>query len=294
MGRVLDVDYFHVVFTLPAALRPLALAHRRRVFALLLRAAAQTLLTLGRDPNRLGAELGITAVLHTWTRELEFHPHVHCIVTAGGLTADRRWRPARQRHLFPVRVLGALFRGKGLAALQRSLARGELSSPDPGATRRTIGALQQTPWLVYVKRPFGGATRLFHYLGRYTHRVGLSNHRLVAVSPDAVTFRTKDARTVTLHPEEFLRRLLVHVLPRGFVKIRHSGLFAPRQVSTTLPIARDVLADRPHGDPAPTTPAPWTTVLLRLTGFDVTRCPRCAGSPLDRRVLLPHVPRPPP
>jgi hypothetical protein len=294
MGRVLDVDYFHVVFTLPAALRPLALAHRRRVFALLLRAAAQTLLTLGRDPNRLGAELGITAVLHTWTRELEFHPHVHCIVTAGGLTADRRWRPARQRHLFPVRVLGALFRGKGLAALQRSLARGELSSPDPGATRRTIGALHQTPWLVYVKRPFGGATRLFHYLGRYTHRVGLSNGRLVAVSPDAVTFRTKNGRTVTLHPEEFLRRLLLHVLPRGFVKIRHSGLFAPRQVSTTLPIARAVLADRPHRDPAPTTPSPWTTVLLRLTGIDVTRCPRCAGSPLDRRVLLPHVQRPPP
>ena len=271
MARVLDVDYFHVVFTLPAALRPLALAHRRLVFALLLRAAAETLLTLGRDPKRLGAELGITAVLHTWTRELEFHPHVHCIVTAGGLTADRRrWRPARQRHLFPVRVLGALFRGKVLAALQRSLARGALSSPDPVATRRTIGALHHTPWLVYVKRPFGGATRLFQYLGRYTHRVGLSNQRLVAVTPDAVTFRTKDGRTVTLHPEEFLRRLLLHVLPSGFVKIRHSGLFAPRQVSTSLPIAQQLLAGRPpieqpahhragqrcsSGSPASTSPA---------------------------------------
>ena len=183
MERVVDVDYFHVVFTLPAALRPLALAHRRRVFALLMRAAAQTLLTLGRDPKRLGAELGITAVLHTWTRELAFHPHVHCIVTAGGLTADRRrWRPARQRHLFPVRVLGALFRGKVLAALQQSLARGELSSPDPAATRRSLGALHETPWHVYVKRPFGGAKRLFQYLGRYTHRVGLSNQRLVSVT----------------------------------------------------------------------------------------------------------------
>jgi hypothetical protein len=295
MTRVLDVDYFHVVFTLPAALRSLVLAHRRPLFALLMRAAAQTLLALGRDPKRLGAELGVTTVLHTWTRELAFHPHVHCIVTAGGLTADRRrWCPARQRHLFPVRVLGALFRGKVLAALQCSLTRGEIASADPLATRRTIGALHQTPWLVYVKRPFGGATRLFQYLGRYTHRVGLSNQRLVAVTPDAVTFRTKDARTVTLHPEEFLRRLLLHVLPRGFVKIRHSGLFAPRQVSTTLPIARDVLADRPHGAPSPTTPSPWTTVLLRLTGFDVTRCPRCDGSPLDRRVLLPQRERPPP
>src|SRR5205823_4559478 len=167
----------------------------------------------------------------TWTRELEFHPHVHCIVTAGGLTADRGgWRPARQRHLFPVRVLGALFRGKVLAALQRRVARGELASADPVAMRRTLGALYHTPWLVYVKRPFGGAQRLFQYLGRYTHRVGLSNHRLVAVTPDAVTFRTKHGHTATLHPEDFLRRLLLHVLPAGFVKIRHTGLFAPTHV----------------------------------------------------------------
>jgi hypothetical protein len=294
MARVLDVDYFHVVFTLPAALRSLALVHRRRVFALLLRAAAQTLLALGHDSKRLGAELGVTAVLHTWTRELEFHPHVHCIVTAGGLTADRRrWRPARQRHLFPVRVLGALFRGKVLAALQRSWARGELPAADPVSTRRTIGALHGTPWLVYVKRPFGGAKRLFHYLGRYTHRVGLSNQRLVAVTSDAVTFRTKDGRTATVHPEEFLRRLLLHVLPSGFVKIRHSGLFAPRQVSTALPIAQRLLADRPQAVPS-TAPSPWATLLHRLTGIDVTRCPRCQRSPLNRRVLLPYAQRPPP
>jgi hypothetical protein len=294
MGRVLDVDYFHVVFTLPAALRPLALAHRRWVFALLLRAASQTLLTLGRDPKRLGAELGITAVLHTWTRALEFHPHVHCIVTAGGLSPDRRrWCPARQRHLFPVRVLGGLFRGKVLAALQRRLARGELSSPDPLAMRRILGALHHTPWLVYVKRPFGGATRLFQYLGRYTHRVGLSNQRLVAVTPAAVTFRTKDGRTVTVPPEEFLRRFLLHVLPRGFVKIRHSGLFAPRQVSTTLPLAHELLADRPPAD-ASRERSSWATLLRHLTGFDVTRCPRCEQSRLDRRVLLPHLGRPPP
>ena len=294
MRRVVDVDYFHVVFTLPAALRPLALAHRRQVFALLMRAAAQTLLTLGRDPKRLGAELGITAVLHTWTRELEFHPHVHCIVTAGGLTADhRRWRPARQRHLFPVKVLGALFRGKVLAALQQSLARGELSSPDPVATRRSLGALHQTPWHVYVKRPFGGAKRLFQYLGRYTHRVGLSNQRLVSVTGDAVTFRTKDGRTLTLPPEEFLRRLLLHVLPAGFVKIRHSGLFASRQVSTALPIVQRLLADRPP-IAEPESPSSWTVLFQRLTGIDLSRCPRCERSTLDRRVLSPYAGRPPP
>ena len=294
LARVVDVDYFHVVFTLPAALRSIALAHRRRVCALLMRAAAHTLLTLGRDPKRLGAELGITAVLHTWSRALEFHPHVHCIVTAGGLTPDRRrWRPARPRHLFPVKVLGALFRGKVLAALQRDLARGELSTPNPAATRRVIGARHQIPWLVYVKRPFGGATQLFQYLGRYTHRVGLSNQRLVAVTADAVTFRTKGGRTATLHPEEFLRRLLLHVLPSGFVKIRHSGLFASRQVSTALPIAQQLLAHRAvRAHPA--TPPSGAALLQRLTGIDITRCPRCEHAPLDRRVLSPYAGRPPP
>ncbi len=233
-------------------------------------------------------------MLHTWTRALEFHPHVHCIVTAGGLTADgQRWRPAHQRHLFPVRVLGALFRGKVLAALQRSLAHRELSSVDPTTTRRTLGALHGTPWLVYVKRPFGGATRLFQYLGRYTHRVGLSNQRLVNITPETVTFRSKDGRTVTLHPHEFLHRLLLHVLPAGFVKIRHSGLFAPRQVSTALPIARHLLARRP-ATPRPTVPPSWETVLYRLTGIDLTRCPRCAHTPLNRRRLLPYTQRPPP
>ena len=294
MARVLHVDYFHVVFTPPASLRPLALAHRRVVFAVLLRAAAHTLIELGRDPKRLGAELGVTAVLHTWTRELEFHPHVHCIVTAGGLTADhRRWRPALQRHLFPGKVLGALFRGKVLAALQQHLARGTLPSTDPGSTRRVLGALHQPPWVVYVKRPFDGAQRLFQYLGRYTHRVGLSNQRLVAITPEAVTFRTKDGRTATLPPVEFLRRLLLHVLPARFVKIRHSGLFAPHQVSTALPIAHQLLATHPP-TADPRAASPWATLLHRLTGIDLSRCPRCEHAPLDRRVLIPSAPRPPP
>jgi hypothetical protein len=259
-----------------------------------MRAASLTHNPGGRDPTRLGAELGITAVLHTWTRELEFHPHVHCLVTAGGLSDDRRrWRSARQRHLFPVKVLGALFRGKVLAGLQQALARGELSSRDPVAVRRTIGALHQTPWLVYVKRPFGGAKRLFQYLGRYTHRVGLSNHRLVAVTDDAVTFRTKDGRTATLHPGEFLRRLLLHVLPSGFVKIRHSGLFASRQVATALPIAQQLLAKRTPIEQCET-PLSYAALLQRLTGIDLTRCPRCEHSPLDRRVLSPYAGRPPP
>jgi hypothetical protein len=290
MARVLDVDYFHVVFTLPAALRPVALAHRRRMFALLLRAALQTLRALGHDPTRLGAELGITAVLHTWTRELEFHPHVHCIVTAGGLAPDgRRGGRARQRHLFPVRILAALFRGKLLAALRRAIQQGELPVTDP--LRRTLAALYTTPWVVYVKRPFGGAARLFQYLGRYTHRVGLSNQRLVAVTPDAMTFRTKDGRTATLHPHEFLRRWLLHVLPSGFVKIRHAGLFAPRRVATALPVAQQLLAQRPR--PVPTPPS-WRTLVQRLTGIDLTVCPRCHQRTLARQLVPRQAERAPP
>lgn len=295
MARVLDTDYFHVVFTLPAALRPLALAQRRPVFALLLRAAAHTLLALGHDPKRLGAELGVTTVLHTWTRERAFHPHVHCIVTAGGLAADgRRWVPARQRHLFPVRVLAALFRGKLLAALRRAIRRGEVLVDEP--TRRAIAALHDTPWIVYVKRPFGGAARLFHYLGRYTHRVGLSNQRLVAVTADAVTFRTKDGRTATLHPHDFLHRFLLHVLPAGFVKIRHGGLFAPRHVTTRLLIAQRLLPPRvpARAAIAPVVPSTWVALLQRLTGLDLTRCPRCHQPTLARHPVLRHEGRAPP
>jgi hypothetical protein len=295
MARILDTDYFHVVFTLPAALRPLALAQRRPVFALLMRAAAQTLLALGQDPQRLGAELGITTVLHTWTRELTFHPHVHCLVTAGGLAPDgRRWVRAHQRHLFPVRVLAALFRGTLLAALRRAIRRGEVIADAP--TRRALAALHGTRWVVYVKRPFGGAARLFQYLGRYTHRVGLSNQRLVGLTADAVTFRTKDGRTTTLHPQDFLRRFLLHVLPAGFVKIRHGGLFAPRHATTRLPIARRLLAPRPPSSAPVTAPAPltWVALFERLSGLDLTRCPRCRQPTLARWPVLRHDERAPP
>jgi hypothetical protein len=296
MARILDTGYFHVVFTLPAALRPLVLANRRRLFALLLRTAAQTLLALGRDPKRLGAVPGMTVVLHTWTRDLQFHPHVHCIVTAGGLApCATRWVAARPRHLFPVRVLAALFRGKFLAGLARAARRGELALGDrpadgaaPHRFAALVDALYREAWVVYVKRPFGGAAQLFQYLGRYTHRVGLSNRRLVALTPDAVEFRTKDGRTVTLHPHEFLRRLLLHVLPAGFVKIRHCGLFAPRQATTTLLVARALLVPRtPARTPALAPDPGWAALFQRLTGLDLTRCPRCGHGPLHRQSLPP-------
>lgn len=245
--RMLNTHCFHLVFTLPAPLRPLALTYRREVFDLLFAAAADTLLTLGSDPKRLGAALGFTLVLHTWTRDLRFHPHVHGIVPGGGLdlVADR-WRAAQHHFLFPVAVLSKLFRGKFLAALTRAHAQHQFPDLDEPRLRRLVHQLRAMKWITYAKRPFGGPAQVVSYLGRYTHRVGLSNARLLAVTEHAVTFRTKHGATCLLTPEEFLRRFLLHVLPPRFVKIRHYGLFAPANIHTRLRRAQELLGPVPE------------------------------------------------
>ena len=294
--RILSTHYFHVVFTLPAALRALALANRRVVFQLLFQAAAQTLLTLGHDPQRLGGLLGITAVLHTWTRALEFHPHLHCVVSGGALRADgQRWLPTKhQRYLFPVRVLSKVFRAQFLRALRRALVDGKLRFPLPIAALATrpafqalLDSLYQQEWVVYAKRPFGGADHVFEYLGRYTHRVAISTQRLKAIDSTGVRFHTREGKTVPLSPTECIRRFLLHVLPAGFTKIRHYGLFAPASVGTRLPQAQALLGDplavhAPHRDAAPTD---WRAHLLALSGIDLRRCPRCELGTLVRHPL---------
>jgi len=301
LTRTLETPYFHVVFTLPRELRALALVNRRTLFAMLFAAASQTLLALGRDPARLGATLGITAVLHTWTRELQFHPHLHCIVTGGGLALDAaRWVPARGAYLFPVKVLARLFRGKLLAALTRAYERGELtlSGPcaelaDPGRFARLRDRLYRQDWVVYAKRPLAGVAHVFRYLGRYTHRVALSNHRLQAIDDHAVRFATKHGRCVTLSPQEFIRRFLLHVLPAYFVKIRHYGLLAPQHARSRLERARQLLAV-PSTAQRPATIAPpalppdrdWRVRLRALTGVDLFRCPHCATGTMIRRPLF--------
>jgi Putative transposase/Transposase zinc-binding domain len=297
-ARVLPTHHFHVVFTLPAELRALALVNRDRVFDLLFVSAAQTLLELGADPERLGALLGITAVLHTWSRDLSFHPHVHCIVTGGGLSPDgTRWVACRRDYFLPVLVLGALFRGKMLAALRRAYDRGELvlsggaaALADPSAFAALLDALYNKRWVVYAKPPFGGAKQVFRYLGRYTHRVGLSNHRLLGMDARGVRFRTRGDKTVTLAPIEFLRRFLMHVLPRGFVKIRHYGLLSSSHAMTTLEVARarleaasatmSVVSVKPG-----VALVDWRARLAALTGIDVTRCPNCGQGPMRRCAL---------
>ncbi len=297
LGRVLPTHYFHVVFTLPAQLRGLARANPRVVYALLFQCAAATLLELGQDPRRLGGELGITAVLHTWTQKLEYHPHLHCIVSGGGLSTDGgRWISTRPNFLFPVQVMGQLFRGKMLDALRRAANRAQLRIDDPAQFASLIAGLYRKRWNIYSKRPFGGAEQVIQYLGQYTHRVALSNHRLVAMDEQGVTFHTKSRELVTLEGTTFLGRWLSHILPRGFTKIRHYGLMSASHATTRLQMARRLLASRPQpGIATPTashsksTPslrtARWREVILSLTGINLGTCPSCGSPTIERRPL---------
>ena len=252
--------------------------------------------------SRSGAQLGLTAVLHTWTRDLRLHPHLHCVVTGGGLDVEAdRWVAARPRFLFPLKALGRRFRGKLLCglkalhiggALQFDAACSELGNPV--VFQSMVNRLFAVDWVVYAKRPFGGPEQVFEYLGRYTHRVALSNPRIVAVSNEQVRFRTRDGAHAALTPERFIGRFLLHVLPHRFVKIRHYGLLAPGHVHTRLVRARDRIADargEAHSTPAsPSETAPASTVmdwrarLLALTGIDLLHCSRCGGLRVRHRL----------
>ncbi|MBA2321518.1 MAG: IS91 family transposase [Deltaproteobacteria bacterium] len=289
MARILDVPAFHVVFTIPSELRRLVLSNQTVMYDLLLAAAADTLQILGRD--RLGARLGITAVLHTWSRKMLLHPHVHCIVTAGGLALDRSsWIAGNARYLFPVAVMRKLFQGKFLAGLQTARSMGALHVPDDLVSRRAWTAfkagLHGRPWVVYAKRPLGGPRHIYRYLGRYTHRVAISSSRLLAVSDDRVRFRTRGDRHVDLAPCEFLRRYLLHVLPPGFRKIRHYGLYAPGGLGAgRLRRARELLAVAEDAAPAPAEPS-WAALAERLVAT-LRQCPHCTAPMRDTATIPP-------
>jgi predicted Zn-ribbon and HTH transcriptional regulator len=283
--RTLPVRHFHVVFTVPSELRPLARFRPKAIFDALFQAASQTLLELGR--SRLGAQLGITMVLHTWTRELHFHPHVHAIVTAGGLSSDgHRWVDSSRRYLFPVEAMGELLRGKMLDALramnQRNAFAGFDEFLDPMAFDLLLERLaHHKKWGVYAKRPFRRADHVLLYLGRYTHRVGIANSRLVAVTDKHVTFRTKNGSTATVAPVEFLRRFVEHVLPHRFVKIRHYGLYAGSHAQGRLDTARRILEAQGHAlvttAVTATSPSSSLAVLLDLYLMGALDCPHCGG-----------------
>ena len=277
---LLPIPYFHVVFTLPHALNALAQGNPRIIYALLFRAAAETLLTFGRDPQHLGGTIGVTAVLHTWSQTLSEHLHVHCLVTGGALSRDRtRWIRGRVSFLFPVKALSTVFRAKYLAGLQRAFEHGALAfaagtAPlaDPGHFAALLTQLRATPWAVYAKPPFAGPEQVLRYLGRYTHRIAISNARLLSLIDGVVRFRWKDyadrgrTKIMALSVDEFLRRFLLHVLPRGFVRIRHFGLLANRQRCATIVRARHLLGV--------TTPT-HASGAAPSADLDRARCPLC-------------------
>jgi hypothetical protein len=305
--ELLPTRYVHVVFTLPHQLSSLALQNKREIYSLLFRASAETLLQVARDPKHLGAEIGFFSVLHTWNQKLQHHPHVHCVIPAGGLAPDHlRWIHSQPGFFLSVRVLGKVFRGKFVAGIRKLQAQGKLgfhgalaSLRDPKAFAAWLRPLFRSPWVVYSKRPFGGAQHALRYLGQYTHRVAISNHRLVALADGMVTFRWRDSahknkkRLMTLPVDAFLRRFLLHVLPLGFVRIRHFGFLAQRRRGALLPLCFRLLAE-PHPAPAKSGPEESASVPPHLW-----TCPHCTGpmilierlSPTQLRLRSPPVAR---
>jgi len=301
-AEVLPVPYFHNVFTLPHELNGLILCQEQNkqvVLNLLFQAVAETLLQFGR--YNLGGTLGVTMVLHTWDQQLRAHYHVHCLIPGGALSADgQRWHPSRPRFLFPVRALSRVFRGKFLEGLQELYDNQRLCFPAPveqlgGAVvfQALLAQLRRKSWVVYSKPPFAGPEKLLNYLGRYTHRVAISNARLLSADDGQVCFRYRDrtdddrVKALTLPAEEFLRRFLLHTLPSGFQRIRHYGLLANRNKKEHLARCRDLLGAEPPEPLEKKTTAEW---LLLLLGIDITRCPRCGQGPLQRSLLEPQRP----
>jgi hypothetical protein len=285
-AELLPVDYFHVVFTLPQQLAPLALQNPRVMYGLLFRTAAATLLTIAADPKHLGADIGLVMVLHTWGQNLLHHPHVHCVVPGGGLSPDAgQWVACRKGFFLPVKVLGEVFRGKFLEQLAQAFAQkrlgfhGKLTAlRDPQAFASLLTETTRTPWVVYAKPPFGGPERVLQYLARYTHRVAISNHRLVEMKDGKVSFRWKDyaqgqvEKTMTLEAFEFIRRFLLHVVPSGFMRIRHYGLLANCQRQDKLASCRRLLGE-PVRDPEKPLPGASPERIEEVP--PISGCPSC-------------------
>jgi hypothetical protein len=273
--ELLPIEYFHVVFTLPAELNPLALRNREIIYTMLFKAAAETLTDCAR--RRLGIQAGFIGVLHTWGQNLMDHPHLHCVVPGGGLSQGK-WIPSKRRFLFPVKVLSRLFGGKFLFSLKKAFEGEDLQFA--GDFAAFLGRLYAKEWVVYAKPPFNGPETVLKYLGRYTHRIAITNHRIIDAENGKVSFFWKDyadgntQKVMTLDASEFIRRFLLHVLPDGFVKIRHFGFLGNRNRKACLEVCRMLLGVK---EPDPALSETWQESLLRITGVDATLCPLCEG-----------------
>jgi hypothetical protein len=305
-AEILDTQYFHVVFTVPEEIAVIAYQNKEVVYGILFRTAAETLRTIAADPRHLGVEIGFFTVLHTWGQNLLHHPHLHCVVTGGGLSPDgSRWIACRTGFFLPVKVLSRLFRRLFVEALEKAFDTGELqffaalaSLRDRDVFRRHLAPVRQADWVVYAKPPFAGPDQVLDYVGRYTHRVALSNDRLLDIEDGKVCFRWKDYRqnsrrkTMTLDAEEFIRRFLLHVLPDRFQRIRYYGLLGNRHRGEKLALCRALL-----GMPEPETDDTvkgYRDRCEELTGVSLWECPVCRhGRMIQVEVLEPGAPRPP-
>ena len=301
-AELLPCGYFHLVFTLPHELNPIILCNKTVTLAILFAAVSETLQAFARDPQwRLEGQLGFMAVLHTWSQTLMDHFHLHCIVPGGALSADKtRWAPARDSYLFRVESLAKEFRKRYLQKLEKAFLHGKLIFPGNtqiyGCRRRCKTLLQslfRTTWIVYAKRPFAGPEQVLEYLGRYTHRVAISNNRIVSMENGKVTFTYKDrkcnneVKNMTLDVHEFIRRFLLHVLPQGFMKIRYFGFLANTNKKTCIPLLRNLI------DPTAQCPESVAETLqemmLRLTGDDISCCPQCQKGKMVNVQTLPKL-----
>ena len=306
LDELLPIEYFHLVFTMAKQIVPIALQNKRVVYNILFHATAQTLRTIALDPKHLGAEIGFLAVLHTWGQNLMAHPHLHCIVPGGGFDPKgQRWVACRPGFFLPVRVLSRLFRRLFLKALGKAFKKGQLEFHGDLADLRCPKRFQQwlkpardTEWVVYSKRPFGGPEKVLDYLGRYTHRVAISNHRLLDVSEAKVTFKWRNyrsrgnrERTMTLDAHEFIRRFLLHTLPLGFVRIRQYGFLANRQRTAKLQQARELLQVEAPEREGEAIVEDWKELCKRLTEKDPTLCPACGeGQLVCLKIFEPEAP----
>jgi hypothetical protein len=307
-AELLECEYFHVVFTLPEAIAAIAIQNKALLYNMLFSAAAQTLRTIGADPKHLGAQIGFLAVLHTWGQTLMHHPHVHCVVPGGGLSADgQRWIACRPGFFLPVRVLSRLFRRLFLERLEQAHHAGQLKLCSalqplhaPHAFQRYLAPLRKQDWVVYAKSPFAGARQVLDYLGRYTHRVAISNHRLVDIDDATVSFRWRDYRdanqskTMTLSADEFIRRFLIHVLPLGFHRIRYYGLMGNCHRKEKLARCRSLLAMPIVVPLEPGPPTDYRERYQALTGRSLHQCPACQrGRMITVETLKPFATGPP-
>ena len=303
LAEVLPVPYYHAVFTFPHQLAPLALQNKKAVYGVLFRAASQTLLRIAADPKHLGAQLGFMAVLHTWGQTLTHHPHLHCVVPGGGLAPDgKRWIACKKKFFLPVRVLSRLFRRLFLEALQRAFKMGELefhgdlaAYADAGEFEKLLRICRQIEWNVHVQPPFAGAGTVLDYLARYTHRIAISNHRLISMENGKVAFTYKDYKTsanriMTLDACEFIRRFLMHVLPGGFQRIRYYGFLANRHRAQKLDLCRRLLHAPEPAESIAHQGLDRVALIEILTGVNPTLCPRCQQGRLIRREVLPVSP----